>query len=97
MVVHAEQGELKPDLATDCLYTSAAVYECDLPRGLTFHNGHALTSSDVKFSIERAYRLGVRQSSVPLLDSLQRVDVVDELTVRFTLRWADTQFGYALG
>ena len=68
---------LKPDLATDCLYTSPVVYECLLPEDLSFHNGHALTASDVKFSIERAYRLNVPRSSVHLLDSLQRVDVVD--------------------
>lgn len=96
MVVHAEKGELKPDLATDCLYTSPTTYECELPRELVFHNGHALTASDVKFSIERAYRLGVARTSVALLDSLQRVDVVSDQVVRFTLRWADTQFGYAL-
>lgn len=96
MIVHADRGELKPDLATDCLYTSPTVYECELRKDLTFHNGHALTASDVKFSIERAYRLGVAHSSVSLLDSLQRIDVVSDDVVRFTLRWADTQFGYAL-
>lgn len=96
MVVHPGGADLKPDLATDCLYTSPTVYECGLPEGLTFHNGHELTSSDVKFSIERAYRLRVPRSSVSLLDSLARVETVDDLTVRFTLRWADTQFGNAL-
>ncbi len=96
MVVHSEKGELKPDLATDCLYTSATVYECQLPKDLTFHNGHALTASDVKFSIDRALRLGIPGSSTSLLDSLQRVEAVDDLTVRFTLNWADSQFGYAL-
>ena len=96
MIVHAEQGVPKPDLATDCLYTSATVYECQLPKDLVFHNGHALTASDVKFSIERAYRLGVPLASTTLLDSLQKVDVVDDLTVRFSLRWADSQFGNAL-
>lgn len=96
MVVHPDGAELKPDLATDCLYTLPTVYQCTLPKNLTFHNGHALTASDVKFSIERAYRLWVAQSSVSLLDSLQRVQVVDDLTVRFELKWADSQFGYAL-
>lgn len=96
MVVHPDGADLKPDLATDCLYTSPTSYECKLPPGLTFHNGHALTSSDVKFSIERAYRLNVPSSSIRLFDSLERVDVVDDLTVRFELKFADTQFGYAL-
>ncbi len=96
MVVHPDQADLKPDLATDCLYTSATSYECQLPVGLTFQNGHALTASDVKFSIERAYRLNVPSSSIQLFDSLERVEVVDDHTVRFDLKYADTQFGYAL-
>lgn len=96
MVVHPDGADLKPDLARDCLYTSSTTYQCDLPPGLTFHNGHALTASDVKFSIERAYRLSVPATSISLFDSLQRVDIVDDLTVRFELKYADTQFGYAL-
>lgn len=96
MVVHPVGAELKPDLAKDCLYTSPTTYQCDIPADLKFHNGHALTASDVKFSIERAYRLSVPRSSVQLLDSLDRVEVVDDLTVRFHLKYADTQFGYAL-
>lgn len=96
MVVHPEGAELKPDLASDCLYTSPTTYQCDLPEGLTFHNGHELTASDVKFSIERAYRLSVPRSSIQLFDSLQRVDVVDEKTVAFVLKYADSQFGHAL-
>nr|WP_284690967.1 ABC transporter substrate-binding protein [Propioniciclava coleopterorum] len=96
MVVHPDGADLKPDLATDCLYTSPTSYECQLPTGLTFHNGHALTASDVKFSIERAYRLNVPRSSIQLFDSLDRIDVVDDRTVRFELKFADTQFGYAL-
>ncbi len=96
MVVHPEGAELKPDLARDCLYTSPTEYVCDLPENLTFHNGHALTASDVQFSIARAYRLSVPRSSIQLFDSLQRVEVVDPLTVKFVLKWADSQFGYAL-
>lgn len=96
MVVHPAHADLKPDLATDCLYTSATTYECELPAELTFHNGHPLTASDVKFSIERAFRLNVGGSSIQLFDSLERVEVANERTVRFVLKYADTQFGYAL-
>ena len=54
---------LKPDAARDCLFTSATIYTCTLNDDLAFHNGHPLTSSDVKFSIERAARLNVPGSS----------------------------------
>jgi len=87
---------LKPDAARDCLFTTATSYTCTLNEDLAFHNGHPLTSSDVKFSIERAYRLNVPGSSAPALSSLRRVQTPDEKTVRFVLSRPDTQFGWAL-
>ena len=87
---------LKPDAARDCLFTSATTYTCTLNKKLFFHNGHQLTSSDVKFSIDRATRLNVAGSSTSLLSSLRRIDAPDPLTVRFLLSQPDTQFGWAL-
>ena len=87
---------LKPDAARDCLFTSATTYTCTLNDDLAFHNGHPLTSSDVKFSIERAYRLKIPGSSAAALSSLRRVQTPDEKTVRFVLSRPDTQFGWAL-
>ncbi len=97
MRVLPETGELKPDAATDCYFSSPTVYECSLPEGLTFHNGDPLTSSDVRFSIQRALRLDAPGTAVPLLDTLTRISTPDELTVRFHLSYADNRFGYALG
>jgi len=88
---------LKPDAARECLFTTATTYSCTLNEELTFHNGHRLTSEDVKFSIERAMRLDVPGSSAPLLRaSLRRIEAPDDLTVRFLLGRPDTQFGWAL-
>jgi len=95
LVFHATTGELKPD-AADCQFSQPAVYECTLTKGITFSNGHALTSSDVAFSIDRARRLNVAGTSVKLLGSLQRVEAVNDQTVRFYLAWPDTQFGVGL-
>ena len=94
----APPGEdlLKPDAAKDCLFTSATSYTCTLNKDLKFSNGHELTSSDVKFCIERAARLDVPGSSAGLLSSLRRIDTPDDLTVRFVLSRTDTQFGWAL-
>lgn len=96
MVVHPQLSELKPDLALDCLFTSPVVYECALPKDLKFANGHALTGSDVAFSIQRAHRLAPTQETAGLFDSLLRVETEGDEIVRFTLRWADPEFGYAL-
>ncbi len=86
----------KPDAARDCIVSSPTTYTCTLDAGLTFTNGHALDSSDVKFSIERAARLNVEGSSASLLSSLRRIETPDPLTVRFLLSREDTQFGWAL-
>jgi peptide/nickel transport system substrate-binding protein len=96
MTADPGQSVLKPDAARDCLFTSATTYSCTLNAKLTFHNGHPLTSSDVKFSIQRATRLNVPGSSAPQLSSLRRIETPDETTVRFLLSRPDTQFGWAL-
>lgn len=94
----AAPGEnvLKPDAARDCLFTTATTYTCTLQKDLLFAGGDALTSSDVKFSIERALRLDVAGSSTSLLSSLRRIETPDDLTVQFVLSREDTQFGWAL-
>ena len=63
------------------------VYEFKLRRGLKFHNGDAVTAEDVKFSFERYRGTG----STALKDRVQKVEVVDPLTVRFHLKqpWPD--------
>ena len=96
MLVLPASGDLKPDAATDCFFASRTVYQCTLPEGLTFHNGHELTSSDVKFSIERALRLNAPGTSISMLGALDRIEALDPTTIRFHLGWADNQFGYAL-
>ena len=87
---------LKPDAARDCLFTSSTTYTCTLNEKLAFHNGHPLTSSDVKFSIERAARLKVPGSSAVALSSFRRIQTPDQKTIRFVLSRPDTQFGWAL-
>jgi peptide/nickel transport system substrate-binding protein len=87
----------KPDAARDCGFIEApTIYTCTLQKGLTFAGGDPLTSSDVKFSIERALRLDVPGSSTSLLSSLRRIDTPDDVTVRFLLSRVDTQFVWAL-
>lgn len=85
---------LKPDLAKECLFTAATVFECSLPKDVLFSSGHELTSSDVKFSLQRALRLAPEQLS--LLSALRSIETPDAYTVRFRLKYPDNQFGYGL-
>lgn len=96
MTAEPGKGGLRPDAARECLFTSALVYQCTLREELAFSNADPLTSSDVQFSITRALRLGVAGSSGRQLDALDHIETPDALTVRFVLRWPDSQFGYAL-
>jgi peptide/nickel transport system substrate-binding protein len=63
------------------------VYEFTLRPGLRFHNGDPCTAEDVKFSFERYRGTG----SAELRAKVDRVEVVDERTVRFHLKepWPD--------
>jgi peptide/nickel transport system substrate-binding protein len=62
-------------------------YEFTLRRGLTFHNGDAVTAEDVKFSFERYKGAGAKEFQA----RVREVEAVDPLTVRFHLKepWPD--------
>lgn len=96
MTTEPGQWALKPDAAKDCPWTTPTVLTCTLNPNLHFHNGHELTSSDVKFSIQRALRLDVPGSSASLLSTLRRIETPDPLTVRFVLSRVDNQFAWGL-
>ena len=62
-------------------------YEFKLRRGLTFHNGDAVTADDVKFSFDRYRGAGADE----LHARVRQVEMLDSLTVRFHLKepWPD--------
>lgn len=84
-----------PD-AADCQYDAPTTYTCSLKNGLTFPNGHELTSSDVKFSFDRMMKLKVPGSAAPLFTSIASVSTPDELTAVFTLKKPDARLPYLL-
>ncbi|MGH8057900.1 MAG: ABC transporter substrate-binding protein, partial [Candidatus Entotheonellia bacterium] len=63
------------------------VYEFKLRQGLKFHNGEPCTAEDVAFSFERYRGTGANE----LRTNVERVEIVDALTVRFHLKapWPD--------
>src|SRR5262244_3056219 len=62
-------------------------YEFKLRRGLKFHNVDPLTTEDVKWSFERYKGAGAKE----LQAHVRQVEIVDPLTVRFSLNepWPD--------
>jgi len=69
------------------------VYEFVLRKNVRFHNGLVMTAEDVKYSFER-----YRGASAALLHAkVAKVEVIDPLRVRFTLKqpWPDFMTFYA--
>jgi peptide/nickel transport system substrate-binding protein len=85
------------DAAKKCTYTDPKTLTCTLNSGLTFSNGDALTSSDVKFSIDRSIAIADPTSAISsLLTSVDSVDTPNDTTVVFHLKAPDQTFQYVL-
>lgn len=60
-------------------------YTFKLHEGVRFHSGNILTSDDVVFSYNRLMTMGQGFSNL-LVDRVEKVEVIDPLTVKFTLK-----------
>lgn len=105
MVVPAGETEPQPDAAESCEYDNPKKITCKLREGLKFSNGNELTSSDVKFSLERNIAIADPNGSSVLLGSITdasnkdqpkladgAVETPDDTTVVFNLNKADGTF-----
>jgi peptide/nickel transport system substrate-binding protein len=104
-------GTTKPegDAAQECSYSDPSTFECTLRDGLTFSNGNPLTSSDVKFSIERNIAIADPDGASGLLASVatenpdgsysvdpDAIETPDDQTVIFHLNKPDATFQFVL-
>jgi len=97
-VMNSQYGtaDVSPDIAVSAEFTSPTEYTVTLKPGLTFANGHDLTSSDVKFSFDRQMAIfasGADDGNGPgsLLYNLDSIDTPDDVTVVFNLKSANDQ------
>jgi peptide/nickel transport system substrate-binding protein len=84
-------ADATPDIAESASFTSPTEYTVKLKPGLKFANGHALTSSDVKFSIDRVVNIADDNGPSSLLGNLASVTAQDDATVVFTLKQGNDQ------
>lgn len=78
--------ELEPDLATAWeIDDDGLTYTFDLREGVTFHNGKAFTSEDVKFTFERILDPDTASPRISVYRDIESIEAIDETTVQFTL------------
>lgn len=92
-LLNAKPGsaDASPDIAESASFTAPTEYTVKLKTGLKFANGHALTSSDVKFSIDRVVKIADPNGPASLLSNLESVEATDDTTVVFKLKAANDQ------
>ncbi|MET9297197.1 ABC transporter substrate-binding protein [Streptomyces sp. NPDC003077] len=83
-----------PEAAESCGFrdTQKEQFRCTLRSGLKFSNGHALTSEDVKFSIDRMKTINYANGPISLLDSIDKVETPSSSEVVFHLKKPDATF-----
>jgi peptide/nickel transport system substrate-binding protein len=97
LVVEAEQADPVPEIAESAEWTAEGVYTVVLKPGLEFANGNDLTTSDVKFSLERQLALQSPDGAWRRLANLDSIVIVDDTTVEFHFVAAlDTGFPFVL-
>src|SRR3954462_7700315 len=84
-------SDVEPDVAESADFTSPTDFTVKLKPGLTFVNGHDLTSSDVKFSFDRMLKINDANGPASLLGNLAGVDAPDDATVVFHLKVGNDQ------
>ena len=83
--------DVEPDLAESAEFTSPNEYTVTLKPDLKFANGNDLTASDVKFTFDRQLAIAAPDGPSSLLYNLDSTEVVDDLTVVFTLKAENDQ------
>lgn len=81
------ESRLQPGLAESWKPVEPTVWEFKLRPGVKFHNGRDFTAEDVAFTIARVPTVPNSPSSYAIYTrSIERVEIVDPLTVRFHTR-----------
>ncbi|MCC6175889.1 MAG: ABC transporter substrate-binding protein [Chloroflexi bacterium] len=84
-------AELKPGLAERWETPDDKTYVFHLRKGARFHDGSPVTAEDVKFTVERIQDADAKVGSGPAykqsVEPVEAVEVVDDSTVKFRLKY----------
>lgn len=84
-------AKLQPVLATKCFALgSNRTWRCNLRRGVTFHDGSAFDSADVKHTFDRVIKINDPSGISSLLGNLKSTKTSGKYAVTFTLKSAQS-------
>ena len=93
LTAHDGDNGVIPALAESWDYDEAAyAYTFHLRPGVTWHDGEPFTADDVKFTIEAIMDPANLSENAPNYEDVTSIDVLDDLTVRFTLSAPNAAF-----
>jgi peptide/nickel transport system substrate-binding protein len=87
---------LEPDLAESWTQPNETTYVFKLRKGVRWHpkppvNGRELTAEDIKYTYDRFLNIK-GNGNRPVLESVEKIDVLDKHTVKFTLKEPNAWF-----
>lgn len=88
--------QIEPHLAQSWRLINNFTWEIDLQEGVTFHNGEPFDAQAVQFSVELSQSMPGSLETFAIDVDLDRVEVVDDYTVRFVTRKPVTNIPYYL-
>ena len=89
----ADKVELQPELAESWESSDDyKVWTLKLRPGVKWHNGQAFTAEDVIFTIERTQDPALGHKSLKTFEVVDKIEKVDDLTVKITLKEARPRF-----
>ncbi|MBI5956428.1 MAG: ABC transporter substrate-binding protein [Chloroflexi bacterium] len=88
---------VKPQLAESWEIKDDVIYTFKLRKGVKFHNGKEMDAEDVKYSLERQLDPKVGSAGRGDLVMIDKIEVVDQQTLKITLKEPTGPFLVALG
>jgi peptide/nickel transport system substrate-binding protein len=85
LVTRTADNKVVLELAKDFRWLNDKTIEFDLKQGVKFHNGQAFTAEDVVFTFERILNHDIGAQRRGFVQEVERVEKVDDFTVRFAL------------
>jgi len=93
LYIRNDKAELVPALAESMTVSpDGLTYTFRLRKGVRFHDGSPFTADDVKFSFDRALNPATKNPLLAYVKTIDRVDIVDPMTVTLKLKERDAIF-----